>query len=223
MKKFFHCISSFIFPITLEKRTGKLNPYLEVVYSQGKLKLNSRTVNYSDDKTHDVFRKTFIKFNIREQDIKNVLILGFGTGSIANIFTSEYNMNCRIVGVEADETVIELGKKYFGLSAIKNLILHCEDAYNFVLTCEEKYDLIAMDAFIDKYVPRKFHEEKFIKSLVGLLNEKCILFFNYISFDDKTERGLNHIFKLLKSQSGTVTKAPFSVTGIGNIVLVYQK
>lgn len=223
MKKFFEHTFSYIFPKTLEKRISKLNPYLEVVYSHGKLKLNSRTITYSDNKRHDIFRKAFTKFNVPKRKIENVLILGFGTGSVANIFTSEYNMNCKIVGVEADEIVIELGKKYFDVSAIKNLDLHCKDAYDFVVTCQDRYDLIAMDVFVDKYVPGKFHEKKFIELLVKLLNEKGILFFNYISFDDKTEKGLTLIFELLKLYEGLVVKCPFSITGIGNIVLVYQK
>lgn len=223
MKRLKKILGSYFSSSTIEKRKSKLNPYLEVVYSNGKLKMNSRTINYSDDGGHTIFQKAFSKFNIEKRKIEKVLVLGFGTGSVVSILQENYKLNCQITGVEADSVVIDLAKKHFQLDAIKNLTLHCADAYDFVLACSDTFDLIVMDAFIDKYVPGKFHGEIFVNSLVNLLKGNGILFFNYISIDDRTENGLQKIFQILKKLPGSAVRYAVSVLGIGNIVLIYEK
>ena len=223
MKSFKKFLGSYLSASTIEKRSSKLNPFLEVVYVNGKLKMNSRTINYSDEGRHAIFSKAFKKFNVEKRKIDNVLVLGFGSGSVVSILQDDYKMNCNITGVEADSVVIDLAKKHFQLDKIKNLTLHCADAYEFVLSCDNKFDLIVMDAFVDKYVPKKFHEEVFVRSVCNLLSENGILFFNYISIDERTENGLQKILDILKQLHGTAVRYAVSVLGIGNFVLVYEK
>ena len=223
MKSFKKFLGSYFSSHTLEKRKSRVNPYLEVVYSKGKLRMNSRTINYSDDGRHAIFEKAFSKFNVEKRNIKNVLVLGFGSGSVVSLLQNDYKMNCKITGVEADEVVIDLSKKHFQLGEIKNLTLHCADAYDFVFECKGKFDLIVMDAFIDKYVPKKFHEEVFVKSLCSLLSENGILFFNYISIDERTENGLQKILSILKQLHGTAVRYAVSILGIGNVVMIYER
>lgn len=215
-------IRSFILPQTLEKRASRLNPYLEVVYSKGKLKLNSRTINYSDNKTHEVFSKAFRKFSLGKRKPERILMLGFGTGSIAKLLNEKFKITCAITGVEADPTVIDIARKHFGLDAIKNLDLYCEDAFDFVLNCPHRFDVIVVDIFLDKYVPSKFHEQRFVDALVKLLSANGILFFNYVAVDDNTEAGLKKLFSRFDSLPGTAKQFAISITGIGNVVIVYE-
>src|ERR1041385_6778137 len=129
---FLKYLASFLFPYKVEERKSNVSGKIEVVYSKGKLVLDSAHVNYSFGGLHEGFQKAFFQFKIKEREIKNVLILGFGSGSVASILQDEYGKEINIVGVEKDLEVIELAKKYFSIEKYKNLALHCEDAFDFV-------------------------------------------------------------------------------------------
>lgn len=98
-----------------------------------------------------MFRKAFSRFNIRERDISNTLILGFGTGSVASILCDEYKKDVHLTGVEKDPVVIDLAKKYFHIDRYKNLSLHIEDAGDFVENCDKKFDLVVGDIFVPMF------------------------------------------------------------------------
>ena len=183
---FYTYLVSFYKSLLLEKRKSNVNTSLEVVYSKGKLMLDSDRANYSFGGLHTVFQTTFSKNKIQNRDIKNVLIVGFGSGSIASILQDEYGKNIEIVGVEKDQVVIDLANKYFTLERYKNLKLYCEDAYDFVQRHSQKFDLIVMDVFVDLEVPEKLSEDQFISSLGKLLSESGILFYNLVIHNEKT-------------------------------------
>ncbi len=203
MANLFRFLSSFLFAQSVEERKSAISGKIEVLYSNGKYVLDSAHVNYSFGGLHTVFQKTFSHFRIKQREIKNALILGFGCGSAANILKDEYKkINIEITGVEKDSEVISLAKKYFSIDKYKNLTLHCEDAYDFVQSCDQKIDLIVMDAFIDLNVPEKFYEEKYISSLGNLLSEKGILFYNLVVYNEKAREKGAHLFKQMNRSIG---------------------
>lgn len=134
--------------------------------------------------------------------MKNVLILGFGSGSVASILQDEYEKGVEIAGVEKDEVVIELAKKYFFINKYKNLSLYCEDAYDFVQSCNQKFDLIVMDVFIDLDVPEKFSEAEFIAGLGNLLSERGVLFYNLVIHSEKVRDKGAQLFKQMNQLIG---------------------
>ena len=137
----------------MEERKGAVTPRLEIYLSNGRYILDSARVNYSFGRLHAVFRKAFSRFNIRERDISNTLILGFGTGSVASILCDEYKKDVHLTGVQKDPEVIDLAKKYFHIDRNKNLLLHIEDAGDFVENCGKKFDLVVGDIFVGADVP----------------------------------------------------------------------
>jgi len=198
-ENFITYLSSFLFAHTIEERKSEVSGKIEVIYSNGKYVLDSAHVNYSFGGLHTVFQKAFSQFKIREREIKNVLILGFGCGSIASILQDEYGKEVEIIGVEKDEEIIELAKKYFSVDKYKNLNLYHEDAYDFVFRCDEKFELIVMDVFIDLNVPENFFEEKFISQLGNLLSDKGILFYNVVIHNEKVRDKGAQLFKQMNS------------------------
>lgn len=204
IKQVLKYLSSFILLHTVEKRRSELNSFLEVIYYNGKYLLDSPRANYSFGGLHTVFQRTFSKFGIKKREIKNALILGFGSGSVASILQDEYGKHLEIVGVEKDQAVIDLAKKYFSLERYKKLTLHCEDAYDFVQQCENKFDLIVMDVFIDLDVPDKFLDEIFISSLGKLLSEKGILFYNLVIHNEKIRDKGTKLFERMNNLIGNI-------------------
>lgn len=112
-------IFSYLIPLIIEKRNGEISQTLEIGMVNGHYTLDTSTVNYSYGGLHTLFLNVFKKFKIREREFHNVLILGFGAGSIVSILKEDYKKKCAITAVEKDKIVIELGKKYFNTDRFK--------------------------------------------------------------------------------------------------------
>ena len=200
---FFKYLSSFLFAHVIEERKSYVSGKIEILYANGKYVLDTAHVNYSFGGLHKVFQKVFNRFDIKQREIKNVLMLGFGCGSVASILQDEYHKNLEIVGVEKDEVVIELAKKYFSIDKYKNLSLHCEDAYDFVQRSNKKFDLIVMDVFVDIDLPDKFTDELFLSSVNKLLSDKGILFYNLVIYNEKIRDKGTHLYKQMNRFIGS--------------------
>ena len=66
--------------------------------------------------------------------------------------------------------------------------MNLTDAYFFVEMCEEKFDLIAMDVFIDSEIPSEFEEVEFLENLKRLLKKDGILMYNRLSLDESDKK-----------------------------------
>ena len=222
--QFLKFISSFIFSRKVEKRKSDVSGTIEVVYANGKYVLDTANVNYSFGGLHEVFQKAFGQFNVRKREIKNVLILGFGSGSVASILQDEYGKDLEMVGVEKDKEVIELAKKYFSIDKYKKLILHCADAYDFVLNNSlPDFDLVVVDIFVDLLVPEKFQDEKFLSALSRSLSDKGILFYNFIARDEKTRDRGSKLYKQMNTLIGKTEWVRLFAKSTENWVFVSDK
>ena len=63
--------------------------------------------------------------------VKNVLILGLGAGTVTEVINKKWP-EAKIVGVEIDPVIIEIGEKYFHLGDVKNLDIITDDATNYI-------------------------------------------------------------------------------------------
>ena len=133
---------SYLYPVVVEKRKGTVTPYLEVIKSNRKYLLNSENANYSYGGLHVLFNKFFKQIGIKKYDIKSVLVLGMGAGSVVSLLRQKYKIDCAITAIEKDEVVIELAKKYFEIEKYNPLNIVNADAFEFVNTTYKKYDLI---------------------------------------------------------------------------------
>jgi predicted membrane-bound spermidine synthase len=87
---------------------------------------------------------------IYPQDIKRVLILGLGAGSIP-VYLGRFLPDATIDTVELDPGVIDVAKKYFGLLETNRFHLIESDGRVFLNRHTEPYDLIMADAFTGSY------------------------------------------------------------------------
>lgn len=210
-------------PHPVEQRKGRLTSFLEVVLDNGKLVLNTANVNYSYGSLHDIFYKTFQKLNIPEREIKNVLILGFGGGSIASLLIDTFHKNCAITGVEADEVVIELAKKHFNIERFKNLDIHKTDAYTFVAGCTQKFDLIAIDIFVEDETPEKFSDNQFLLSISKLLTPTGIVCYNRMLPATNEEIQAVELTKLIDQLIGPNMIFKYYAGGRTNWMIVHDR
>jgi spermidine synthase len=176
MRKTDH-ILSYLYPVAIEQTSSLWNPVLEIVLYGGKYSLNSKNTNYSFGSLHSVFIRIFKRLKLNWNDINNVLILGFGTGSVAEI-VSKYKRDCIIDGVEIDSKVIELGEKYFNTKSLKNVTIHCASADQFLKDCQKKFDLIIIDVYLDLNVPKELETDRFLVYVKNAMNIGGIVIFN---------------------------------------------
>ncbi|HEU4716837.1 MAG TPA: hypothetical protein VFU15_03345 [Bacteroidia bacterium] len=186
---------SWIWPRVIKRTRGKISPVLEVSWENGRKVLNARYVNYSYGSLHDVFRIALRNVVDLSDPPRNVLILGFGVGSIASILTEEMKISCTLTGVEADEEVIRLGKEEFDTGRFSGLrIVHLR-AENFVRQCSEEFDLIAIDVFVEDKVPRSLMNEEFLLRVEKLLSAKGRVVMNIMENDSSGGGGFRRLFQ----------------------------
>jgi spermidine synthase len=216
-------ITSYLYPIKVEQCTGTVSPHLEVNLVNGKYMLDTSKVNYSYGALHKIFDKTFNDFNLKAREVKNVLILGFGAGSVASLLTDTYSIGCKITGIEKDQVVIHLARKYFNIKRFKNLDLICNDAYDYVQTHNKKFDVIVVDIYIDDEIPKCFHEKRFIKQLDRLLQYNGVLFFNKVVNNSKQKEEFTELTTNIEEIFGHSLTYKLSKNGLEHCIVIYDR
>jgi spermidine synthase len=171
-------ILSYLFPQRIDVAEGHGGAYLEVVVNNGKLILNANQSNYSFGGLHLIFEQLFNQIEVGKYEIKKVLLLGLGAGSVVDLLINKHGIKCEITGVELDATVIDFAKKYFDIEQYESLKIVQADAFEYVQQCNEKFDLIVVDLFVGDTVPAAFASETFIQNLKRLSNEECCVAYN---------------------------------------------
>lgn len=195
---FYKYLISYLIDMPVETSSSAYHPYLEIALSSGKLQLNTTHANYSYGSLHRVFRKAFDYTHIRKKKIRNVLLLGFGGGSVADILLNEYGSDAFIVAVEQDEEIIRLGKKYFGTGHLPNMELVHDDALHYVTEEKNEYDMVVVDLFRELEVPDQFARMDFLKKLETLLSPGGILFYNTIVMNREQKQQSEGVSRVLK-------------------------
>ncbi|MBI3576727.1 class I SAM-dependent methyltransferase [Candidatus Gottesmanbacteria bacterium] len=170
---------SYIFPRTITKLSSSYNKEIRINEEKGKLKLLVNGSRQSGEQISTLWKKAFRAFRIpQDYQVRSVLVLGVGGGSVIYLLR-EYYPEAKIVGLDIDQTMIEIGKKYFGLDQVKNLSFVCQDAEQFVAK-KKKFDLVVVDLFIGTDVPELVRRESFLKNLKASLTKNGAVVINYL-------------------------------------------
>lgn len=122
--------------------------------------------------------------------VQDILILGLGGGSLAELI-QKYWPQAKVIGVDIDPLIVNLGKKYLNLAKVKNLEFIEEDAGKWVAKQKKKFDLVLVDIYKGEKIPKQFKEEKFIVQVGKLLKPKGVSAFNHLySYNDKKDAHL---------------------------------
>ena len=172
---------SYFMEVHIESTSSEYNPHLYVSLSRGRYQLCTANAIYSFEDQYDNFRKTFVRVDLDKLPGKEVLILGFGLGSIPILLEKIFDRDLYYTAVEIDEAVIELASKY-ALPDIQSPIeMICTDAAIYVDQEPATFDLICMDVFLDDVVPDTFEQASFLIGLKNILNSNGLLLFNRLA------------------------------------------
>lgn len=190
---------SYLFELHIESTSSDYNPHLYVSLKQGRYQLSTANAVYSFGDLYTNFSRSFHQIDLDQLQVKKVLILGMGLGSIPYMLEKVFKKNYQYTSVEIDEAVVYLANKYVLKSLTSTQETISTDAYFFVLQSKEKYDLICMDIFLDETVPSQFEQEEFLNQLKSLLTPNGLLLYNRLTStiknEDKTKLFFNKKFK----------------------------
>jgi spermidine synthase len=101
-----------------------------------------------------VIANSFRPAQAAEVQPKNVVILGLAGGTAARQYTATFGSGVDITGVEIDPEILNVARRYFHLDEA-NVHPVVADARYWLDTHAGKYDVIALDAYQQPYIP--FH------------------------------------------------------------------
>jgi len=178
-------ILSYFHEFHIESASSNHNPHLYVSLKQGRYQLCTANAVYSFGDLYNNFSTAFQKINLDKLAINNVLILGFGLGSIPIILEQIFNKKYHYTAVEIDETVLYLAQKYAMPHIDSPIQFICADANSYVMQSQEKFDMIAMDVFLDDVVPSVFESDEFLQKIQQLLSPNGILLYNRLAYTNE--------------------------------------
>ncbi len=117
----------------------------------------------------------------------DILILGMGTGTYAKQCDKYFN-NISAEGVEIDEKITSLARKYFELPDSVNVTTY--DGRAFLNVCDKKYDVIMVDAYQDITIPFQMSSREFFQLVHDHLNENGVMVVN-MNMRSKEADGIN--------------------------------
>ena len=139
----------WLFPQTVEIIASRINGPVRVTRLRRRYAVWAGGFEQSGPLVESLWRKA-LKDIRSESPPRHILILGFGTGSAAEVISKKWP-DSRVTGVEIDPVMISLGKKYFHLSRFPNLEIINLPALQCFKTLTKKkrvFDLILVDLYI---------------------------------------------------------------------------
>lgn len=186
---------SYLFELHIESAPSEINPHLYVSLKWGRFQLCTANAIYSFEDKYDNFFNSFQQIDLQSLPGKDVLILGFGLGSIPRMLENNFNKDYNYTGVEIDESVIYLASKY-GIDSLKSSIQIIEsDASDFLAVNTQKFDLIIMDVFIDDKIPRNMQNESYLDLISSHLNTDGLIMYNRLAANKEDIRKSDQYFE----------------------------
>ncbi len=95
--------------------------------------------------------------------VRRVANIGLAAGTTARLFTAVYGQ-VPIDGVEIDPLIVSVGRRYFAMNE-RNLNVYIEDGRTFIRATRETYDVVAVDAYEQPYMPFHLATKEFMQEI----------------------------------------------------------
>lgn len=141
---------------------------------------------------------------IHEKENCNILILGNGTGTFATQ-CQRYFDNTNIEGVEIDDKITNLARKYFELP--EDVTVTTYDGRAYLNVCDDKYDVIMVDAYQDITIPFQMSTIEFFTMVKDHLKDDGVMVVN-MNMRGNKEGNIN---QYLADTIGTVFSEVYTV------------
>lgn len=179
----------------IESAPSDINPHLYVSLHKGKLQLSTENAIYSYGENYHNFAKTFAQLDLSHLHQEEILILGFGLGSIPIILEKSFATEAHYTGIELDENVLYLFDKYVGDSLESPTQLICADAQIYAATCQQQYKLICSDIFLDNEIPDSFYEADYLENIARIVESNGLVILNTLALTEANQQQADAYFE----------------------------
>lgn len=111
--------------------------------------------------------------NFQPAQVHKLAVVGLAGGTIARQYNAAYHLD-RIDGAELDPAIVSVARKYFGLTE-PNLHVYYGDGRTFIAATKEAYDVVAVDAFQQPYMPFQLTTTEFYDGIRQHLNKQGVV------------------------------------------------
>jgi spermidine synthase len=115
----------------------------------------------------------YLNANFDPGEVKKIAIVGLAGGTLARQYNAAYHLD-RIDGAELDPEIVAVGRKYFGLTE-SALHVYYGDGRTFMATTNQTYDVVAVDAFQQPYIPFQLTTIEFFHDIRAHLAPRGVL------------------------------------------------
>lgn len=129
--------------------------------------------------------------------VKNILLIGFGTGKIVNDWEKLFDNLERIDVVDIEENIFDIARDYFGFKKSEKINFHLQDGLVYLRNCRKKYDLIVVDVASDEGIDDRFLSDDYFKLIKKSLTKEGLFVSNLCSSPDFGHKD-NTFFRSLK-------------------------
>lgn len=197
---------SYIFPQTIERRASVYHREIRINEERGRYKLLANGARESGAYIEGLWRYALrnLGFTGRAKT-KNILVLGIAGGTVIHLLHNLYP-DARIIGVDIDAVMIEVGKKYFGLDTMKNLRCVCADAAAFAASYKgTRFDLVVVDIFVGPDIPDFVPSAAFERNVKKHVSAGGCVLINYLrqpGYEEKVAK-LQKVLQTLYNNVGS--------------------
>jgi len=113
----------------------------------------------------------------RTTSVHDVCFVGLAAGTGARRMTQAFGPDLQIDGVEIDPKIVEVGQRYFAMTE-PNLHVIIEDGRYYLKATTKRYDVVAVDAYKQPYIPFQLTTKEFFTEARDHLNPNGTLIVN---------------------------------------------
>ena len=210
-------LKSYFVDVLIEQTESEYHDQLDLLLVKGRYQLCTANAIYSYADKYSNFYDSFQKVDLDRIPSDDVLLLGFGLGSIPYMLEKNFRRSYTYTGVEIDEEIVYLASKYVLDELQSNIELIQADAGAFISYDEQQYGLIAMDIFFDDEIPGYFESIEFCSLMKERLLDGGLVLYNRLSYtkahSEATELYFTEVFKKVFPRAGQIKLS-------GNVMLV---
>lgn len=135
------------------------------------------------------------------KNIKNILLIGLGSGKIVNDFEFLFENLKSLDVIDLEENILDIAKNYFDFKPSEKFNFILQDGLTYLRTNKKKYDLIVVDVANNDGIDLRFLSDDYFKSIKKSLKKTGIFVSNMCAspdFEHKKNKFINEIVPIYK-------------------------
>ena len=139
----------------------------------------------------------FLILYLMNKNIKDILLVGFGSGIIINQYEKIFSKLKRIDIVDIEENIFPIAEKYFDFKISDKMNFYLQDALIYLKMSKKKYDLIVVDVASDEGIDERFCSVEYLDLIKNSLKKDGIFISNMPSSRDIYNKKNEFVLNLL--------------------------